>query len=188
MFELRRPSRSRQRFAGQRGFTLIDILFVVALIGILASIAAPGLLRARSRAGAASALGTLRVINSGQLSYAIGCGYGFYAPSLVTLGTPPPGSPNAFVPPDLGSAASVTKSGYLFQMAAGGVGIAPASCNGVGAGQGSIGYRAAADPQDVASNSRYFGTNASGVIYENLASMFAIMTEDGPPPAGTPIQ
>jgi prepilin-type N-terminal cleavage/methylation domain-containing protein len=74
------------------GFTLIDMLFVVALIGLLASMAIPGLMKARGAAQASSALGTLRILNSGELSFAITCGLGFYAPDLPTLGVPPPSS------------------------------------------------------------------------------------------------
>jgi prepilin-type N-terminal cleavage/methylation domain-containing protein len=60
----------RQR-RNDAGFTLIDMLFVVALIGLLASMAIPGLMKARGAAQASSAIGTLRVVNSGELSYAI---------------------------------------------------------------------------------------------------------------------
>ena len=48
------------------GFTLIDMLFVVGLIGVLASMAIPGMMKARGAAQAASALGTLRLINSAE--------------------------------------------------------------------------------------------------------------------------
>ena len=74
----------------EAGFTLIDMLFVVALIGLLATLAIPGLMRARGAAQSASALGTLRVVNSAQLSYAITCGLGFYSPDLPTLANKPP--------------------------------------------------------------------------------------------------
>ena len=70
-------------------FTLIELLIVVAIIGIVAAIAVPGLLRARMSGNEASSIGSLRAINSGQSIYAASCGSGFYAPSLVSLGTPP---------------------------------------------------------------------------------------------------
>ena len=60
----------------EAGFTLIDLLFVVALIGTICTIALPTLLRARTSAQAASAIADMRVVNSAQLSYAITCGSG----------------------------------------------------------------------------------------------------------------
>src|SRR5882762_1533031 len=87
----------RERKRRDAGFTLIDMLFVVGLIGVLASIAIPGMMKARGAAQAASALGTLRLINSAELSFAITCGLGFYAPDLPTLGIPPPGATDAFL-------------------------------------------------------------------------------------------
>jgi prepilin-type N-terminal cleavage/methylation domain-containing protein len=71
---------------GESGFTLIDMLFVIALIGLLSTLAIPGLMRARGAAQSASALGSMKVINSAQLSFAITCGVGFYSPELQTLG------------------------------------------------------------------------------------------------------
>src|SRR4051812_50156902 len=74
------------------GFALIDLIFVCGMIGLLCSIALPRLLLAKQAAGAASAIGSMRTINSGQLTYALTCGNGFYAPNLSTLGRPPGGS------------------------------------------------------------------------------------------------
>ena len=54
-----------RRLRGQGGFTLIDLLFVIAIIGLLSVLALPGILRARGAAQASSALGTMRAINSG---------------------------------------------------------------------------------------------------------------------------
>ena len=169
------------------GFTLIDMLFVVALIGLLASMAIPGLMKARGAAQASSALGTLRILNSGQLSFAITCGLGFYAPDLPTLGVPPPGSAEAFLSDEMTGAATFVKSGYNFSLAGTGLAGAPASCNGLGVGQASPGYAAVGDPLDP-SSARFFGTNSDGVIYQHSATLSATMPETGGPPAGTPIQ
>jgi type II secretory pathway pseudopilin PulG len=170
----------------EQGFALIDLLFVVALIGTIASIAMPGLLRARSQAGATSAIGSLRVINSSQLSYAITCGSGFYAPDLVTLGTKPPGSNEAFISDDLGIATTVKKASFLIQMSGTAVAGSPQSCNGLAAGAGAQAYKAGADALD-ATAGRYFATNASGVIYEASMSLYAGMPEAAPPVGGTPV-
>jgi type II secretory pathway pseudopilin PulG len=166
-----------------RGFALIDLIFVCGIIGVLCSIAIPRMFLARQAAGAASAVGSMRVINSAQLTYALTCGNGFYAPNLTTLGTAPAGSREGFIAPGLGAADSVSKSGYLIQMTAVPYPGAPGSCNGLGVGLAGQGFSAGADPLEV-SNVRFFGTNASNIIYENTASLFATMPETGAPPVG----
>src|SRR5262245_52643331 len=85
------------------GFALIDLIFVCGLIGILSAVAVPRLLRASQAAGSASAIGSMRAMNSSQLTYALTCGNGFYAPKLTTLGVAPPSSVEAFTTPSLAS-------------------------------------------------------------------------------------
>ena len=173
----------------EAGFTLIDLLFVVALIGTICTIALPTLLRARTSAQAASAIADMRVVNSAQLSYAITCGAGFYAPDLPTLGLIPVGSRVPFLSQDLTAAPTVQKSGYTIEMMGSSVAGAPQGCSGLPAGQGAPAYKAGATQIDLSNPlQRHFATNATGVIVEDAASLYAGMPEAGPPVAGTPIQ
>ena len=165
------------------GFALIDMIFVTGMIGLLMSIAAPRMIMAKQSAGAASAIGSMRAIGSAQLSYALTCSGGFYAPNLSTLGTPPPGSTEAFITIGLGRADTIVKAGYTIQMTTTPFAGAPAACNGLGPGNAGQAFVAGADPTDV-SNTRFFAINANNVIYEHDASLYATMPEVGAPPIG----
>ncbi len=172
----------------ESGFTLIDVLFVIGLIGLLSTLAIPGLMKARGAAQASSALGTIRVINTGQLSFAISCGLGFYAPDLPTLAKKPAGAIEGFLAPELGSGVTVSRSGYVFSMAITPVAGTPGTCNGLGGGQTGPGYAVVADPLSIEFPPRFFGTNADGVIYEHSATLSLTMPESGAPPHGQPIR
>ena len=175
------------RLKKAQGFALIDLVFVCGIIGLLSSIAIPRMLLARQVANSASAIGTMRAINSGELSYALSCGLGFYAPSLTTLGVPPAGSNEAYISPDLSSAATVVKSNYVIQLDATAYPGAPATCNGLAGGLAGRSYRAAADPTEPA-NIRFFATNAQTTVWEDTSTLWAGMPEVGEPPSGHPLR
>jgi prepilin-type N-terminal cleavage/methylation domain-containing protein len=167
----------------QAGFTLIEVLFVCGLIGIISAMALPRLLMAKQAADASSAIGSMRTINSSQVGFASSCAGGFYSPDLMTLGTPPPTSNVAFISPDLSIANTVVKSGYTIQMMGTPDPSAPPSCNGLAAGAAAKAFKAGADP-GVPTNYRFFAINVSGTIYEDAATLYAAMPEQGLPPSG----
>ena len=177
----------KRRRRSSSGFAIIDLLFVCGIISILSGIALPRLMMARGAAEAASAMGSLRVIGSGQVAFAITCASGFYEPSLTKLAQPPPGASDGFIKGDLGSADLIVKSGYQFQIFSTPYALAPNPCNNIGNGRTGLAFKVAADPLD-ANNTRFFGANAGNVIWEDNASLWAGMPESGDSPTGHPIK
>jgi len=101
----------------QKGFSLIELLIVVAIILIIAAIAIPNLLRARMQANEASAVSSIHAINTAELSYSSTFPAVGYAAALTNLGdggtTPCPGTSAASCYLD-SVLVTGTKSGYSF--------------------------------------------------------------------------
>ena len=146
----------------QDGFSLIELLIVVAIILIIAAIAIPSLLRARESANESSAVASLRTINTGMVSYNAAYPTVGFASTLSVLGGVAPCTASATTACLIDSVlSSCTKSGYTF--AATGSGGPPLST-----------YYATAVPYTLnATGTRSFCSASDAVIRVNPAGVLA---------------
>jgi prepilin-type N-terminal cleavage/methylation domain-containing protein len=150
---------------GSPGFSLIELLIVVAIILIIAAIAIPNLLRSRIAANQASAVGSLRTLNTAEITYATTYNTG-YTSCLGALGPPTSGNPtstaagliDSVLAGGTATASSSNKSGYSFLYTA-----------GTADPSGRIDtYSIQATPMAVGTTgTNYYYTDMSGVIRQN---------------------
>jgi prepilin-type N-terminal cleavage/methylation domain-containing protein len=151
------------RVRKQKGFSLIELLIVVAIILIIAAIAIPNFLRSKMAANEASATSAMRSINTAQIAYNVTYPNIGYAASLTVLG-PASGSGDCTTAGSSTSAnaclvdnvlQSGTKSGYIFAL-------------NPGSGSPVTTYTSLGDPQvPGTSGQRHFYSDTTGVIRSN---------------------
>ena len=152
-----------------RGFSLVEVMIVMAILSILAAIGIPGLLRARMTGNETSAIASLRVTASSQIAYTASCGNGGYAATYQVLGTPPAGASAAFISADLGHAPPVIRNGYAFALGPGlGSAAGANDCNGTAT---ISAYLASATTQSFGTTgTRQFAVSSGNTIWQSTTA------------------
>ena len=149
----------------QKGFSLIELLIVVAIILIIAAIAIPNLLRARISANDSAAAATIRTINTAEVTYSTTYVSSGYADTFVKLGpdaagcTAPTAATSCLVDNVLGCAAGniCPKGGYNYFMVSTG-------------GNPVVDYTASAGPLGKSTGSKNFCSNPDAVVRFNSST------------------
>jgi prepilin-type N-terminal cleavage/methylation domain-containing protein len=169
-----------------RGYSMFELLLTLTVVSILAAVAYPSLMRARSASIEASTVTSMRAIVSAQAVYASSCGSGFYSPSVTWLTRPNAAGRDAFLGPEF-HANVVDRLGYRIRFTPGAVAsTAPKTCNGLAAGQTLRDYFVAASPAQAtgaAALGRYFGVNASGSVFVSVRRVRPVFTGTPSAPA-----
>jgi prepilin-type N-terminal cleavage/methylation domain-containing protein len=146
------------RVRSDAGFTLIELLIVCAIIGIISALAAPFLMAAKESSREASAIGSLRAINSAQGIFATSCGGGYYTATIATLIDDGYVSPDVILNP---------KSSYWLSMTAGAQATqGPPDCHG---DPTYTSYYLSATPYSATSGRRGFATSPDGTIWQDMS-------------------
>jgi len=150
------------------GMTLIELCVVIGIIGILFGLAVTSLKRAKLAANEGNAMGALRTITKAEFAYAVACGHGDYATSLVVLGTKPPGSIQAYLNEDLGSSDTVTRDGYTVTLRVG-LDSSTRVNDCLGRPTSTTYYATALPAEPGKSGTRSFATNQGAAIWQRLS-------------------